>query len=153
MSLTKNTAEFQAPHFQKIKPYRNAPITPFWLEVHPRLRGFHAWLRKSLVTPEHDMKKGLEVHSRDISMGARRAVEALLDTNARQATVYHGPKLVVKATRRHKPDRRAKSIEVVLTMGVPNHEGRKFVKDCQQAGEPFPVRNVQLKFWPKKKSK
>lgn len=79
-----------------------------------------------------------------------KAVESLLETGARQAVVYQHPNLVVKATRRHKPDKRARTTEITLTIGAPNYECRQFIKRCLKACEPFPVRKVQLKFYTKK---
>lgn len=80
-----------------------------------------------------------------------KAVECLLETGARQATVYQHPRLSVKATARFKPDKRNTRTDIVLTIGEPNYEGRLFVKRLQQAKEPFPVKKVQLRFWPKKR--
>lgn len=80
-----------------------------------------------------------------------KAVESLLETGARQAVVYQHPNLVVKATRRHKPDKRARTTEIMLTIGAPNYECQQFIKRCLKAGEPFPVRKVQLKFYSTKK--
>lgn len=80
-----------------------------------------------------------------------KALETLLESGARQTIVYQHPRLCVKATRRFKPSARMKTIDIVLTIGEPNYEGRKFVKRCLAAGEPFPVKRVQLKFWPGKK--
>lgn len=79
-----------------------------------------------------------------------RAVEALLETGARQAVVYQHPKLCVKVTRRFKPDRRNTRTDIALTIGAPNYAGRQFIKACLKAGEPFPIRKTQLKFYPKK---
>ena len=79
----------------------------------------------------------------------QKAVFSLLETGARRATVYLAPDTVVTATRPHRPDKRAKSFSIVVTMGKPNYRGRLFVKACQKSGEKFPVRKVQLKFWTK----
>jgi hypothetical protein len=80
-----------------------------------------------------------------------KAVEALLETSSRQATVYQHPKLIIKATRRFKPDKRSRHTEILLTIGTPNYAERAFIKACLKAGEPFPVRRVQLKAYPAKK--
>lgn len=42
--------------------------------------------------------------------------------------------------------RKGSKIEVVLTHGRPNYAQRQFIRRCQRAGEPFPVRKVQLRF-------
>jgi len=80
-----------------------------------------------------------------------KAIECLLESDARQATVYLGSKAVVTATRRFKPDKRDKRVDIVLKLGAPNYREAKFINDCFKAGEPLPVRKVQLKFWPKPK--
>lgn len=74
-----------------------------------------------------------------------QVVEAVFD-GAQKATKYLGPKLVVKATRRHARRKNERTVEVVLTAGAPNYAERKFLKACAAAGEPIPVRKVQVKF-------
>lgn len=78
-----------------------------------------------------------------------KVVDALHDPSVRKATAYVAPDLVVTATRLCKLDKRSKSHSILLTTGRPNYRGRMFVKACQKAGEPFPVKRIQLKFWPK----
>lgn len=68
-------------------------------------------------------------------------------TGVKSAVKYIGEKEVVKATRRFKPDELNEREEIVLTIGKPNYAERKFVKLCKKAGEPFPVKKVQLKFY------
>lgn len=69
------------------------------------------------------------------------------------AVKYISEKLVVRLTRRTKYSKRNRRNEFVLTVGQPNYLERKFVKDCKKAGEPFPVKKVQIKFYPVKKKK
>lgn len=76
--------------------------------------------------------------------------EACLNLGAKKATVFLSRTLVVKATRRLKPYKRARTTELVLTIGAPNYAERQFIRACDKAGEPFPVRKVQLKWYPKK---
>lgn len=77
----------------------------------------------------------------------RRVVEAVLELeNVRQATVFRSPTLTVRATRRWKHGRDFHN-EIMLTIGRPNFAEREFIRDCQKAGEPFPVRKIQLKFY------
>lgn len=83
-------------------------------------------------------------------LSLRNAIESILETDARSATVYQHPFLRVTATRRRKPRSRDLIQEILLTIGRPNYAGRQFVKQCLKAGEPFPVKNVQLRFYPKK---
>lgn len=70
----------------------------------------------------------------------------MADPQIRSISVYQSPTLVVTATRRHKPDKRNTTIEMVLTIGKPNFRGRQFVKACLKAGEPFPVKKPQIKW-------
>lgn len=78
-------------------------------------------------------------------------INVLLGHEARTATKYIAPDQIVRATRIGKPDKRNKNVSVVLTFGKPNYSEQLFIKKCKKAGEPFPVKKVQLKFWPKKR--
>lgn len=69
----------------------------------------------------------------------------------RRATVYLDPREVVKVTRQHRYDGRKKREHFILTVGAPNYRERAFIKQAQAAGEKFPIRNVQLAWWPKRK--
>lgn len=74
-----------------------------------------------------------------------KAIAALQQTNAHTATVYLSERRTVKATRiryRGRPDRH--TFEARLTSGRPNHRARQFIRLAQRAGEPFPIRRVQL---------
>jgi len=66
---------------------------------------------------------------------------------SRKATKYVSPTLVIKASRRHRPRRGERTTEIVLTVGKPNFAERSFIAEVRRAGEPFPVRKVQLKGW------
>ena len=72
--------------------------------------------------------------------------EIILEGGAKRATKYLGPNLTVKATlqgSRHRYDN-----TLVVSIGRPNWKERKFIKACQRANEPFPVKKVQI-LWPK----
>ncbi len=81
-------------------------------------------------------------------------VNAVIESEAHKATKYMSEKMVVNATRRMylgkivKGDR---SIDISLKIGVPNYLEKEFIKQCKKAGEPFPVKKIQLKFPVKKK--
>lgn len=78
----------------------------------------------------------------------------LVQANAHTATKYISPSHVVRATRivyRGRIDKRSKAIDIRFTDGRPNYHARQFIKSCQKSGEPFPVRKIQLKFFPKQK--
>jgi len=81
-----------------------------------------------------------------------KAVECVLGSyNVRQAVVFQHPDLTVKLTRQCKPDPRRRYETFILTVGEPAYREREFIKLCKKAGEPFPVRKVQLKFYPANK--
>lgn len=70
-----------------------------------------------------------------------------------KATKYISPKEIVRATRKTYGKKiRHGNIEIHLTIGRPNYAEREFIKLCQKAGEPFPIKKIQLKYCnPKKK--
>jgi hypothetical protein len=82
-----------------------------------------------------------------------QAVGACHFEGVRKATVFLRKDFTVKAARRHRPHKNSRTIEVMLTVGRPNYAERQFIRACQKAGEPLPVRKVQLKQWPKKKKR
>ena len=93
-------------------------------------------------------RKHFEV-SMNLSREIGRVVFVLWEGRARQAVKYLSPTFVVKATRRGLLDRRAKTMEVVVTIGRPGYREHKFIKQTKKAGEPFPVKKIQLR--PEKK--
>lgn len=76
-----------------------------------------------------------------------RLVQALIVTGAYKATQYLSETEVAKATRRRYGGklRNKGPLEILFTMGRPNYEEREFIKKCKKAGEPFPVKKIQLK--------
>jgi hypothetical protein len=78
-------------------------------------------------------------------------VIAATTPEVRKATVYLGPKLVVSACWRNKAftHKRSTRRELVLKIGTPNYLEARFINACKKAGEPFPVKKVQLQPWPK----
>jgi len=82
--------------------------------------------------------------------GLINALAAFQDRAVRKAVAYVSPKLTIKLSRRHRPDGRSKSVDFVLTSGAPNYAEREFIKQLKKVKEPFPVKKVQLKFWPAK---
>ena len=78
--------------------------------------------------------------------------ECLVGTpSLRKATSYLSPSYTVKASRQRRQDRRDSRETFIMTFGSPNYLERKFIKLAKKAGEPFPIKTIQLKFWPKKK--
>lgn len=76
----------------------------------------------------------------------RDVVDWALD-GQRKATKYVSPTYVIKASRRHKPRKGERQAEIVLTLGRPNYAERAFIATAKKAGEPFPIRKVQLRGW------
>lgn len=74
-----------------------------------------------------------------------KVIYALTQEDVRQATVFVNPGHTVVGTVQGKPRKNAPSVTVVLTMGKPNYKNRAFIKALQEAGEPFPVKKVQVK--------
>ncbi len=82
-----------------------------------------------------------------LAMVLGRIITTLIDQDAKKVTAFLSPLLTVKASRRlcdGKIHRRARTIDVVVTIGKPNYQERRFIKDYQRAGEPFPVKRLQI---------
>lgn len=76
------------------------------------------------------------------------------------ATKYISPNLTVRLSRkRHNKnvydkrkarvfviDKKEHRIDFVLCVGAPNYLERDFIKSCKKAGEPFPIKKIQLKY-------
>jgi hypothetical protein len=86
------------------------------------------------------------------SLGASKAVAALLASDAKRAVYYISPKEVVSVCRRFKARKANRRNDFVMKFGAPNYLETAFVKQCLKAGEPFPVKKVQLQPWPVKRS-
>jgi len=76
---------------------------------------------------------------------------ALMMGDCRSAVKYIDEKTIVRATWRNKPNGENTREEIVVTIGCPNYLERAFVNKCKQAGEKFPIRTIQLKYYPIKK--
>lgn len=85
-----------------------------------------------------------------VERAVARALRTIIARKARTATVILSPTQTVVVSRRHKIDRRNTREEFVVTIGKPNYDNRAFIKAAKKAGEPFPIRNVLVKDWPKK---
>lgn len=73
-----------------------------------------------------------------------RVVEACLELGVKRAEDYLSPKMVVRGSRRHKPDRRGRTTEIVLTIGAPNYAEREFIARWERDGGRFPVDFIKL---------
>ena len=95
----------------------------------------------------------MELTRKEINQLERGVVQVFRSTmgwGARKATFYISKNLVVRATRRHAPDGRAKRTEMVLTYGAPNFVERRFIRLAAKSNTKLPTK-VQVKWWPKKK--
>lgn len=77
--------------------------------------------------------------------------ELMATKGAKSAIKYVSESLVVKATWHNAPKANSRGETMVVTFGKPNYAEREFIKQCRKAGEPFPVRKTQFKFYPVKK--
>jgi hypothetical protein len=83
-----------------------------------------------------------------------KLIQTLIETESHVATKYLSPKHVIRATRKvfnGRIDKRDRRTEIMVTDGEPNYHARQFIKLCKRAGEPFPVRNIQLTPFPKRR--
>jgi hypothetical protein len=81
--------------------------------------------------------------------------ECILVAGAYKATKYLSEKETIKATQKRYGGKIVKNtgVDIVFTIGKPNYQEREFIKKLKLAGEPFPVKKIQLKFPPTKKDK
>jgi hypothetical protein len=83
-----------------------------------------------------------------------KVVEIVAREPVHSATKYCAPDLVVRAVRRlykGKIARHPAPLEIALHIGRPNYLERRFIKLCKRAGEPFPVKKIQLTLLPKRR--
>ena len=83
-----------------------------------------------------------------IDKAADQCVRAIIYGGAIKATKYVSETMTVKATRKLYGKKRLpsrKAYEIVITAGKPNYDERAFIKKLGKAGEPFPVKKVQMK--------
>lgn len=85
-----------------------------------------------------------------------QVIAAVLAAKAHRAVKYLSPTHIVRATRRGARKRCPSlrdNVEVLVTVGRPNYLEARFIKACKKAGEPFPVRRIQLQHFPKRHRK
>jgi hypothetical protein len=81
-----------------------------------------------------------------------RVIDALLTPRSgkapvRRATLFVAKDYVVSACLQNRPDKRDRRHTIILKIGRPNFLEREFIRACQKASEPFPVKKIQLKFY------
>jgi hypothetical protein len=76
-------------------------------------------------------------------------IEAILCYKAIRATKYLDKSTVVSAQRKlfnGKIYKRDRTVDIILKIGKPNFQEKKFIKQCLKSGEPLPIKKIQLKF-------
>lgn len=86
----------------------------------------------------------------EIDRAVCHVLSIVSDREFKSATKFLSKTLVVKATRRHRPDKRDRSTEYVITIGKPNFEARQFIARHEKAKAKF-VGAYLAKRWPAKK--
>lgn len=74
-------------------------------------------------------------------------IGALIRTKSYRATKFISPSQVISATRiviGGRIDGRGRRADIQVKVGSPNYLQRLFIRAAQKAGEPFPVRKIQL---------
>ena len=76
-----------------------------------------------------------------------QVIGAILRYGAKRATKYLSPTETVKATLQGGTYERARRRQdtILITFGRPNYAEQQFIKLAKKAGEPFPIRKVQIK--------
>lgn len=74
----------------------------------------------------------------------------MLNKSVKSAVKYNSEDERIKMSKVY---RKTYPLDLRLTIGRPNYSERKFIKQCVKAGEPFPIKKIQLKYWPMKKSR
>ena len=74
-------------------------------------------------------------------------------TDVRRATYYVNEKYTVKLTRQRKHSKKDVSETFIMSCGRPNYRERAFIKACVKAEDKFPVKKIQLQYWPKQRKK
>ena len=76
-------------------------------------------------------------------------VYVLLNNDAHRATKLLSKDMTVKVTRQGRLDTRAIRETLVVTFGRPNYREQQLIKLYKKAGEPFPVKKIQVRPYPK----
>lgn len=141
----RSTAEFHSRPFAITEAIHQAEKTGGVVYVHD-------WSGNVVCRIPNNLDDIEELSMNIEATSAAKVIDALVeDKTLRKATVFVSPFFVTKATRVHRHDGRDSRLQMVVTVGKPNYAEREFIKLAKKAGEPFPIKKIQLKFWPKKK--
>lgn len=86
------------------------------------------------------------VSQTQVSKAVANVVQLTTIEGAYRATRFLSPSLVVKSTAPHKHRKNTRSRTVVVTVGKPNYRERGMIKLFQSAKEPFPVKQIQIRW-------
>ena len=75
----------------------------------------------------------------------RQMILLLGDTRKKRVTKYVSKNYTVKVTKHGRWDNRDHQEIYLVTLGKPNYAERNFIKQAIKAGEPFPVKKLQLR--------
>lgn len=82
-----------------------------------------------------------------LSKICEKVIEPIVRGGIIKATKFIDEKFVIRATRKCFNKKICKGdIEIILKIGKPNFEERIFIKNAKKAGEPFPIKKIQLKW-------
>ena len=76
-------------------------------------------------------------------------MEQLQSSKAIKQVVYFESPTHTEKVTRQKRECIGQQVTFLVTIGKPNYAERKFIEKLKQSGEPFPVKKLQLKFYPK----
>lgn len=76
------------------------------------------------------------------------------DPNIKTLEYIRDPKFVIRMTRHNKSVKYPKSDDrhecIIYSQGRPNYLAVRFIRQCVKAGEPFPIKKIRVKYFPKK---
>lgn len=82
-----------------------------------------------------------------------KMMEAFNHRGVKSVSYFLSPRVVTRITRQRPANIRESSITFLITIGRPNYAAREFIKKANRAGEPFPIKKLQLKFYPRREPK
>lgn len=85
-------------------------------------------------------------------MNVEQMIEILhSDYRMKTVTWYRSPTSTVRISKKHKHKKNAYNPSYIVTVGKPNYASKLKVKTYIKAGEPFPVKKLEFKYYPRAK--
>ena len=90
-------------------------------------------------------RKQFTIMTSELSRHVAKVIDSVMVY--KRATKYLSETFIVRAVRRcyRGKIRKRDNIEILLTIGKSNYAERQFIKLAKKAGEPFPIKKVQIK--------